>query len=305
MNNRILIGVISYLPDDEIARQKRLDVHNKQLTWLKNNFLKDTKYDLKCIYQKYKDTDIPQILKPGEFDVYDSGLHIGPARNKVLDYFYEEDYDICVIFDDDVLLYDYYDCNNLLNDLLNSDCRNISLITTISARKQPFKEYNTNIKDKIEKYWVLETCSPQANCIFILHKNIKKSKVYFKDLDLFKFEGFEDIEFILNLIRSGFKPYVCKQLITKFLSDDVSTWASSYEERISVGFKNRETLCNMYSDCGIRKRYSQTGKFLGFTHPIYRCNSPEVELIKRDIPYITPEHLLYKKKDDKGKKRLF
>ena len=82
---KILIGILSYLPEDEKVRQKRLNYHNKQLDELKQYY--PTAY-IYCVYQQYKDTEIPKD-KINEYKTFDKGIGVSSARNEILKYYYD------------------------------------------------------------------------------------------------------------------------------------------------------------------------------------------------------------------------
>ena len=105
----VLIGIISYLPNNEL-RQQRLTASRLQIEWL-NKLLPNEKIISVC--QNYKADELPWH----ETIQFADGIGAGKARNIILTEFYNSDYDWLFLCDDDTIAYDYYHYDNFMREI--------------------------------------------------------------------------------------------------------------------------------------------------------------------------------------------
>ena len=141
------IGVISYLPENDL---KRRQARNQQHEWLKSIF---PNHEIVIVAQKYKVTDYIDDNKI-KYISFEQGIGPSRARNIILKEFYDSQEDFLLLLDDDCILYDYYDGIELLKELDEQPAKfkGIDNIVCNNPRYLPFKK--ENYKDKnVLKYW--------------------------------------------------------------------------------------------------------------------------------------------------------
>ena len=95
----IIIGQISYLPNNEL-RTKRFEAARTQIEWL-HKVLPNVKILSVC--QNYTQDEC-DMLGSDVYLSYDTPIGAGKARNKILEKFYNSDYDWLFLCDDDTML---------------------------------------------------------------------------------------------------------------------------------------------------------------------------------------------------------
>ena len=133
-----MIGIISYYPDNEYLRTRRIQAHKNQIDWLTNLF-KDEKITI--VSQNYNETDY--IIKDNiQYIKYDKGIGPGKARNVILEKFYNSNDDTLFLLDDDIMMYDYYNVTPLLLDFYyNSSNYKMDAIIPNNPEFMPFKKF--------------------------------------------------------------------------------------------------------------------------------------------------------------------
>lgn len=301
---RVLIGIIAYIPNDEKLRKIRIDCHTKQLNWIKTEFCSNVEYDIMGVYQNYTEQEIPQGVDIVR--LHTEGIGAPRARNEILDEFYKDDkYDICVVLDDDRLLYNYYDMPQFLPDLLKLKDKRINCIMPLDPRFSPFKQNNYKYENVINENWILKKTTTSASGVFILHKNIKPYKIYFEDLRSNLGQGYDDGDFLFKMLDKNIPPYRCYQLVIKTLGGDDSVLFDDFEKRLSLHESNLKVLYERWKHLGIEMTYSKEGKFRGFTQPKIDNDFPKYILLPRANKYIFTDNLIYRKKPTKQVDTLF
>lgn len=286
-----MIGITSYLPNDSIIREKRLAIHREQLDWFKQA-LPDQKI-IGC-YQNYGYTPVPN--ESSDNLIFDSGIGMCEARNKLLEKFYGSDDDVLILCDDDVWFYDYYDSRNFLKDI--EKFNDWGLIQILSPMHSPFKEANYKNIEVIQDNWILEPGTTILGVGLYILSNLKKRycKEYYFDSSIKSWElsGYEDVDFFLQLYRDRIPIYKCNQLIEKS-KEGGSTLFHTEDFRLENHKINIAATCSRYEKIGVGLDGSLTNVDKAAKHPI---------LVKRDIPYVIEDRIKPKEKST-GMKSLF
>lgn len=294
------IGIISYLPNDNELRTKRLQAHIKQLEWLKEWY---PGIDINCIYQNYKEEEIPKEFITS-YEEYTNGIGAAASRNVLLEKFYHSDKDYMLLLDDDRLMYDYYDAKNFINDLIAVEKPNtVPIVMPLDPRFSPFKQENYRSKHIVETDWIIErNTSIMCSGIYIIG-NIKKyhdKEIYFdENMDAAKSEGYEDADFLLQFMRNKLGVYKCKQLIVKSLNSEDSVIFDGMTDRLNRHKQNLKALADKYSDIGVVANSS--GSVSLKKVQLFSMTSI---LVSRSKKYEFKENLIYSKKTNKAG-RLF
>lgn len=247
----LMVGIISWLPDDETKRIDRKSYIQKQYEFL-TTFLQIDAKDIICVAQNYKDEDYLDY----NYIKIDEGIGPSKARNIILDKFYNSDYDYLLSIDDDIIFYDYYNIKDMFEEIDNDNekFKKLDLICGLFPQYYAFKEANQKDPNILTHYTFKkrEINTPGG---FIIMKNIKKyyeKVLYYREMDLFKFEGREDMSFLVDWLKLDLGAYVCNQLIMKNLGAQQSTLYSKdknkYKEEVLVCMNNFLKLHNIHRD---------------------------------------------------------
>jgi len=286
----LMIGVISYLPENEQLRQKRLIARNKQAIWLKDNFPNKTVHVIAQCYKRNELIDYEHNI------LFDSGIGVGGARNVLIDMFYQSDYTHLLIMDDDLVLYDYYNPIEFLNDLDNNPMKYNDLDVILSSTPQynAFKKDMFNDKYNTD-YFKFSKRSPYFSNEFVIFKKFNKP-VYYDDINAWHIE---DADMNIRLMREGYKVYVADFMQMKvFLGCDENNSVVFDKGRSNVEIELRINLAKRYNipikgkTVQFKKAVDSWG--INYTTPIY---------IKRPTRYNFPENLIPKEKNER--KQLF
>ena len=278
----MIVGIISYLPDNEDVRQQRLKYHKKQL-----ELLLKLNCNIYIVAQNYRDTDF--IINSNIYYFkYDSGIGPSQARNCLLNYFYSSDHDFMLCCDDDAYFYDYYNIFDFFNELnMNTQKFNeLDYIRGICANKVPFKKTVYEDKNTLDKY-VFEDRDTIGTTFIGIIRNLNKyynKQIYYETMDVSNGGGYEDKDFCCKLKLNGIKTHVLKTFITSSYNyTDYSTLFSTYEDRMKVHNEN-----NTYID----NKYKQTDLFVqGKLNKKYK--DPKL-MIPRDVSINIPDNLIPK-----------
>lgn len=109
-----VIGIVSWLPDNEEARTQRIDRLERLFKQL-DTYFKDIQ--IMIIAQNWKDYTIPNFVKHASIFRYDR-LGILNARKTLREKFLESDYDYLIMCDDDCIIESTVDATkNYLNEI--------------------------------------------------------------------------------------------------------------------------------------------------------------------------------------------
>lgn len=142
------------------------------------------------------------------------------SRNDALCHFYTSDSDFLVLFDYDTVLRPYYDAYSFVRDLSNMEWveyHNLGVVRSLVPSLAPFKRHNYELKDVVERAWLLEPSVAVSPSSLIVVPNVKKSmnqEVYFDETNSYVSLGYESYDFVLSLVELGVPSYVCRQLVT-------------------------------------------------------------------------------------------
>lgn len=289
----LMIGIISWLPDDEIKRVNRKEYVQKQHEFL-TNFLKINSKDIICVAQNYKKED--NYLDYNYIKI-DEGIGPSKARNIILDKFYNSDYDYLLCLDDDIIFYDYYNIKDLIHEIDDNSNRfyKLDMITGVYPKYYPFKKNNQEDPNILTHYTFIprEINTPGS---FTIIRNINKTynkKIFYREMDLFKFEGREDMTFLVDWLKSGLNAYTCKQLILKDFGDGYSTLFSKdkdkYKEEVLVCMNNFLKLHDIKRDLKGNIQWKDFNK-------VYNKSKAYETIIREHSLTFLPEELKIKSK---------
>ena len=162
--NKVLVGIISYCPEDPVVRKARLKLHRMQLDWLES-FLSDVPHEIYRVEQCYDD-EFDKVLSSDKLNIlslkYDIALGPSKARNVLLQVLNTSDYDWLVYMDDDRVLYPHYGAEQFLtecetNPAMHKLAKQGTLITGVCPAMKPFKKANAEFNRlfPISDYWNL------------------------------------------------------------------------------------------------------------------------------------------------------
>lgn len=210
--------IISYLGKGKV-RETRLVHHNKQIDWLLKN---KSDLDINILAQHYEEgeyrteSNIHYTIIPKDHDI----LRPGPARNVLLEEYYDSDYDMCIFLDNDSILYDTKDhhmeggkifesLEKIWDDDLMQD--HVDLFTPIVPRWEPFTKMYKENKELIDSALVFKRTGILKTSLWFF-KNVAKHK----DMKLFFDESFDEIEdgeFIMAAVAAGLGTYKCMNIV--------------------------------------------------------------------------------------------
>lgn len=297
MASSVLVGIISYLPDDLQVRQKRIEVHRKQVDMLNKLF---PFCDVLQMNQNYSNSDADACFKSLDNGIrhlcFENHGKLGAsnARNRILEKFYSSDYEFLMLLDDDTLVYPYYDSSRFFEDLLQWNGKSrIGMIRPLVPSMVPFKKTNYEQKHVIRDYWILRSSlgiNPAGMIILSnLRKNFGKEAYFNEHMNAEKREGYEDYDFVLLLRELGIPTYMCKQIvINSLLSDSSVTFQGSQRKLNHAG-----NICSVYKNHPkLNVKYQIIdGKVKS---DVTKLNVWESEYVPRSIPYDIPPNLVPK-----------
>ena len=165
----VMIGVISYLPNNEL-RTQRLKAARTQIEWLNTLF---TEPQITVVAQAYNDSECD--YEGVNYIRYENGIGAGKARNVILKMFYESDYDWLFLLDDDTILDYKYHYENFIEELSNNEKKfsGIDAVSAIEPEYHPYKKLNYEDKGNLThfKFEPRELNSGSATSFI---RNIKK-----------------------------------------------------------------------------------------------------------------------------------
>ena len=291
----VMIGVISYLPDDS-KRTKRLQASRTQIEWLHKLFNHEKIIVIAQNYNKDDYLDDPLV----EYIKYDKGIGAGNARNVILKNFYNSDKDWLFICDDDTTAYPYYNYEEFFKDLSNiHKFDGIDAISAIEPEYTAYKKNNFEDKANLTHY---KFTPRELNCgsATSFMRNIRKyygKEVYYNNILANKQEGLEDVEFLLNWVLDGLTWYKMNTLIRKSLAFNQSTiWEDDRDERNNTLSKCLDKVCERFSKYGIHRKINGNVNWADF-NSVYNNTLP-VLYIERENPISYDENTTPKNKNN-------
>lgn len=236
----MIVGIISYLPEDSAIREQRKSAHQKQLEWLRS-ILPDT--PIYVAQRGYREEDFVDGIN---YISADPG--VGAARNNLFREFYRTDEDFMLILDDDFGLYDYYGGDEMLREVNDypEKFMELDLINFSNPTKAGFRKPMMDNREIVEKYYTFNSIASKQVCLAIV-KNFKKyyNKEYFFYNEPTAYSTIaEDYEFIFQLILDGLNAVTGADLIGKVFSN-LST-VTDYSKKLSNSKQHIEMLNSTY-----------------------------------------------------------
>ena len=312
--NSMMIGIPSYKPDDENLFKARLKFILKNFECV-TSVISDP-IEVYICTQRWNDDDFKyfdDLVSPLKnlkitYLKYDHGLGCDGAKNKILDVFYNSDYDFILMCDDDAYIIDHYRGVDLIKILYyNPEMINVDMIR-FDLAMNPFKESVLNIRDVIEKNILLTfNGCPKWGGVHIL-KNLKKYYNIQPDDDVYyyyesytidgkEFEIHDDV-FRRDIMKlRGFKVYGCKNVYFRFHLTGVrkNTFASSRDinlvkvyDRYTEEVIKRIAIRDKLIDCDENTTPSAMRHRISLK---FKPNNPDI-LIPRPEPYTFTENEL-------------
>lgn len=305
--DKLYIGIITYLPSDVSTRSKRIESHAKEMRRL-NELYPDV--NIVEINQQYEPSDIEFFDRIGcnghrKYIHNMAGkLGISGARNFLLRQFYESDKDFIMLMDDDTMIYPYYDSSRFLEDLYeNVSPKSVGIIRPLNPVIQPFKLQNYERRDEIHDYWVLNTSMGIMPGGMIILSNLKKHygiEIYFdENMRSYEGEGYEDLDFVLQLRRHNIHSHRCTQIITNPLSNDSSVMFAG-KDRKALHLQNLKSTYDRFTDIGLEYQIIN-GKM---KTNITKMNISKQMYIPRSVPYELEQKLYPKNLPSKESSNL-
>lgn len=278
----IMIGQISYLPDNEL-RTKRLTAARTQIEWL-NKVLPNAKILSVC--QSYTQAEC-DMLGSDMYLSYDTPIGAGRARNKILEKFYNSNYDWLFLCDDDTIAYEYYSYEKFFEEISNNPDKFESLdaVSAVEPEYHPYKKLNFMDKANLThyKFEPRELNSGSATSIIRNIKRYYDCELYYPNIDANTGEGREDMEFLFDWLKHGFNWYTMDTWIRKSLCfDSSSIFGGDTKSRDKILMACLDSICNRYSEDGITR--GANGKITWKNFNERYNKSKKVLYIKRDIP---------------------
>ena len=290
----IMIGQISYLPNNEL-RTKRFEAARTQIEWL-HKVLPNAKILSVC--QSYTQDEC-DMLGSDMYLSYDTPIGAGRARNKILEKFYNSDYDWLFLCDDDTILDDKYHYENFIEELSNNEKKfsGIDAVSAIEPEYHPYKKLNYEDKGNLThfKFEPRELNSGSATSFI---RNIKKfygKEIYFPNIDANKGEGREDMEMLFSWLKAGLTWYNMDTMIRKSLCFDKSSiFGADTKKRDKILMKCLDSICERYAEDGISRGINGQITWKNFNERYNK--SQKVLYIKRDKPIEFEDNVIPKTK---------
>jgi hypothetical protein len=238
----LMVGRISYLPDDNRLRNVRIQAEKKSLYSLKSLLPESVK--IIKIAQNYKDNELDDIEDIREY----SKLGVSKARNIILNEFYESDFDYLLLLDDDNTFYPYYHIDEFLSQVNDNSYKfldyGIFMARAIEPQYSAFKK--DNLKLNCEDNFVFkQACLSDGTGLFLIANldKLKGIKLFFdekikisSDID----SENEVIDFIIRFTRIGLTCFQCRNMIQK------NTITGRKGQAVSTVFDSSENVDKSY-----------------------------------------------------------
>ena len=293
-----MIGIISYLPDNEL-RSQRLEASRVQIEWL-NKLLPNTRKLSIC--QRYNKDELP----PPDYQLYTEGIGAANARNIILKEFYQTDYDWLFLCDDDTIAYQYYHYEDFIHDIVNNPDKfnGIDAVSAVEPEYHPYKKLNYQDRANLT-YYKFEPRELNSGSATSIIRNVNKyydTEVYYPDIDATTGEGREDMEFLFDWLKHGFTWYTMDTWIRKSLMFDKSSlFGKDTKSRDKLLMTCLDNICKRYAQDGLQRL--SNGKITWSAFNDKYNKSKKVLYIKREKPIEFEDNV--KPKEKQFSKKLF
>ena len=295
-----MIGIISYLPDDNELREVRYKAVFETIEFLHRVFSDEV---INVVDQNWNASE-REKFDYVRFYCIDNGISLPKARNLMLEEFYNSTDTWMVMSDDDVILYDYYGAEEFLQLLYQGEFNNypMDLIVPLSPQLSPFKQ--KLLDADVENYYSFTPSRLTDIPNFLVLRNAHDHILYNEELDTRTRKEMisEDAEFIMQQMLKGKKCVVADFMIKKNLAYNNSTIFPEESQNDYTFHKKLNEALKLY----IRKHYNIDSRY--FTKYYNKATS---FTIRRKERYILPENLSTvtkrnrKKQNDTVARRLF
>lgn len=286
----LMIGIISYLPNDLDKRKFRLNQHQQQLAWLSrilpNEFLL-------TICQNYEESEVSDCnnMYPGYYIKHPEGIGPAEARNEILRVFYNSVFDHLLLMDDDCTSYPYYGCEAIFKEIARDPekFKGIDAFCSQHPRYLPFKERIWKDKNNLG-FWKFTKRPPNTGAQIAVLSNIAKKKgkfVYHQsgimdglkegETDFSKVAS-EDVSFHLDWIKEGLNYFTLEVLQLCESTTGSTIFSEKVEDRIYQEKMLIENFVDKNKDCGLQIKGGKVNwsKVFGFFD-----KTPEVYYVRR------------------------
>ena len=288
----VIIGIISYLPNTEV-RTKRIEASHFQIDYL-HKLLPNT--NIMCVAQAYNESDyVDGVL----YYKFDKPIGAGAARNVILKEFYNSDYDILLLCDDDTIFYEYYHYERFIHEFCKNlaKFKGINAVSALEPEYHPYKKLNYEDQANLTHY-KFEPRELNSGSATSLIKNIKKyygKEIYYPNTDANKGEGREDIEFLLEWLKEGLNWYTMQTWVRKSLCFDKSSiFGTDTKARDKLLMHDLDVVCDKYKEDGLQRQVN--GKITWSAFNDRYNKSEKVLYIEREKPIEYDENTTPKQK---------
>ena len=223
-NKKFAHFIISYLPNDEELKKERLEVHHKQIDNIKT-ITPHTKIYI-CA-QNYKEEDYlidPQIV----YFKHDKGIGAQAARNELLEFLYESNYEYGILSDDDGYLVPSDSAKQFFVELEQETDKfinnRIDIVYSRQMRYYPFSKYDIDVAEVRDNNWTF-TMQPNDWMTWMIVRNFNKA---YGNKDFMRLDRivkrdlvYDDLEFNYALARK-YHSYRCPILQLYMLNEQKS-----------------------------------------------------------------------------------
>lgn len=273
--------IVSYLPEDEIVRAKRLKALSNLIINIKE-ITPTTKIYINA--QNYRDEEYVNDAQIEYLFKHEKGIGAQAARNELLKWFYESEYDYAILHDDDSFLNPTDSAKDFFGELMNYPQKFIKLPMDVCySRNMLFHPMNETDIAKAEfrgKVWDFIACPSSWLCwsTFINFKKFYNEEFYLDEtLDPLTGNGFDDTEFSYR-ISEKYQSWTVPQLELLLQCQDESD-SSLFAEVTNPIYRIRSIKA-------VRDRYLPlTEDGLNWDYAAFRAklNQPRFFAIPREI----------------------
>lgn len=275
----VQVGIISYLPDEQDKRAKRIKFLKNEVQFIREVYPDKTINIVAQNWGDYRldDTNINYIIS--------SPVGVSGARNILMRNLYQSKDDYILLMDDDMAVYDYYGCYDFFREIDKNSKKflMIDMLTAINPVYIPFKK--RNYEDKlIQTHWKFTKRDFNTAQQITFIKNIKK----YYDKELYytiptKLPFHEDTDWHIRWAMEGFTCYTCEQIILKDPGNNYSTQFTSNRAK-------EEKLCAFE----VIKRFPFANQMIKNGRIYYNYlrqfnKTKPIGYVKRELPYYYTE----------------
>ena len=301
-NENLMVGIVSYLPNEPALRKKRTEAVQFQDNWLNEVLPLNRRL---VVAQNYGEDEVNHNSPNLEY-IRLEPLGAGEARNVILREFYHSNYDWLLLLDDDTIIDDKYSPNNLLNDIQNHldefDAHNVNAISALEPEYHPYKKQNYDDKNNLDYYKFIPRELNSGSATSLIRNVVKLGgpEVYYPNVNANKGEGREDMEFLLNWLLKGYTWYTMVTWIRKSLCfNQSSIFGIDTEARDKILMHDLDVVCDKYKKYGLQRGID--GKITWANFNTQYNKSEKLLYIKREQsitfePNVIPKEKEYSKK---------